>query len=167
MTANEIKAIMAAYWRYKRQAAVVAFERGIDAAIHVPDVQIVTKDRRLVEIEVKITRADFSADAKKRVWMFRDRGIRPMPYQFYYAMPHDLAESVLADVRPDCGLLGVLPSKRAWERHSDRVICIKKAPSNKDAGRLSLKQCVAMVKHQTGTLCSMAERLYITTEDPT
>jgi hypothetical protein len=167
MTANEIKAIMAAYWRYKRQAAMVAFERGIDVAIHIPDVQVVTKDRRMVEIEVKITMADFRADAKKRIWMFRDRGIGLMPYQFYYAMPYDLAESVKADVRPDCGLLGVLPIKHRWERHSDRVICLRRAPRNKEAGRLSLKKCVQMVKHQTGTLCSMAERLYITTEDPT
>lgn len=163
MSSNEIKAIMALYWRYKRQAVLIAFERGLSWT-HVPDVQIVSKDRRLIEVEIKVSASDFRADAKKHVWSMRDRGLKPMPYQFYYAMPMDMAEKLKDEVRNDCGLLGVRTATMKWQGHADRVECVRRAPVHKAAGRLSLKQCAQMAKHQTGTLCSMAERLYIPKE---
>ena len=85
MNSSYIKACVACYFRYKRQCVIVSFERPINNYLSKPDVFAVDKSRRLIEVEVKITMADFRNDIKKRIWNYRERlsDLYPMPYQFY------------------------------------------------------------------------------------
>lgn len=78
------------------------------------DVLAVTRDLRIIDIEIKVTRADLKADAGKDKWWHRGFGnfvdgkwVRPKPiakkwphriWKHYYAMP----ESVWGDELLDC-----------------------------------------------------------------
>jgi len=69
VTADQVKAVIAAYWRYVRQCPVIALE--VDSNLNTfvgerADVLAVDKDRFLVETEVKLNLADLKRDAKKR-----------------------------------------------------------------------------------------------------
>ena len=151
---DHIKVCVAHYFRYKRQCKLIATERSIRrSGWYRPDILVVTKDRRLIEVEVKTSIVDFKADAKKHIWKMRDRGGAEMPYQFYYAVPANLADKVKPLLRSDCGLIRVEDFyKQDW---ANNVRVIKNAPINKQSKRLSLQELVEMVKNQTGTICSM------------
>jgi len=153
MNSDYIKACVAAYLRYERQMAIVVFERCLPE-LGVPDVLAVTPDRKLLEVEVKISMADFKNDAKKRKFQpyWKDR--RKVRKQQYYCMPAKLASVVTAP--EGWGLLSVDDGQCYGLR---RISVVTKAPVNKLAPRLTIKELVQMVKHQTGTLCHMAAKL--------
>jgi len=158
MTSDYIKMCVAEYFRYTRQCPIISFERSvIPYASHNPDILVVSKDRRLIEIEVKISLSDFRADAKKRIWKHRDAGNAAMPYQFYYAVPYELKDKVEPILRPDCGLLLVTEREQFF---SKAVFTQKRAPINKRSQKLSLLRATRMAYNQTGTLCSLMETNY-------
>ncbi len=151
-TVEQLRACAAAFLRYTKQCPVIAFERGVDWHIR-PDVLAVTKSRYLIEIEIKLTLADFKADRKKRRWhnnLYGGVGRR----QFYYCVPQTLVEKVEGIVPTGCGLM--MPTDHVMNG-INVVRVIKRAPLNRKAPRLSLKQIVEMVRNQSGTLCSLAK----------
>ena len=147
MTSDVIKANVAYYFRYKRQCPVIVFERGL-SYMDIPDVLILSQDRRLIEVEVKVSVSDFRNDAKKR---------KHNPYwqshffprkQKYYCVPQTMADKIKDLVPQDWGLM------QMWE--TTVIDVLKKAPINKDASRLAIRQVEEMVRHQTATLISEA-----------
>ena len=68
MTADEVKAVVLAYWRYTRQCPLVGVEGWCDLQNYgeLADVLAVTKERMLIETEVKVTLSDLKSDIKKR-----------------------------------------------------------------------------------------------------
>ena len=149
MTSCDIKAHIATYFRYKRQASLVMFERGLDTFGYgngIPDVLIVTDDLKLIEVEVKVSYADFKNDAKKYKWEWRERHNRK--HQFYYAAPEELAKRIKMEVLPEFGVLSV-------HDYGD-IVVLKKAAQCKD--RISHKQFWKLIRHQTGTMISLANQ---------
>jgi len=160
MRSEYVKLCIAQYFRYQRQCKLVAFERAVHSlGWYVPDILIVNNDRKLIEIEVKVTLADFKADAKKRIWKTRDTGKVKMPHQFYYGIPAELEEKIKPIMRKDCGLIRI-GDKKEWQNYGDVVSVAKTAPVNKESKRLTARELVEMVNHQTGTLCSALKRSY-------
>lgn len=68
---------------------------------HEADLLLVTRNLRLIDVEVKISRADLRADAKKAKWWesrtWQERNLPPLPrhwppkvWKHYYAVPRDV-----------------------------------------------------------------------------
>jgi len=155
-----IKLCIAQYFRYNRQCKLITLERSVPRlGWYCPDILIVNKDRKIIEVEVKISLADFKADAKKRIWKTRDTGKVKMPHQFYYGIPAELEEKIKPIMRKDCGLIRI-GDKKEWQHYGGAVSVAKTAPVNKESKRLTARELVEMVNHQTGTLCSALKRNY-------
>jgi len=167
MNSARIKACVACYFRYKRQCNLVSFERPINTYFSKPDIFVINKQRRLIEIEVKISMADFKNDIKKRIWGYRDKmpNLYPMPHQFYYAVPKSLEEKSRAllqswkeesNIYGKVGLLVVKEhNNRSLLGYNDVYVSIT-APTNKSSKKIPVKDLITMVKNQSATLCSEA-----------
>jgi len=166
MDSTHVKASVASYFRYKRQCPLICFERTSKTYdFYSPDILVVRKDRKIIEVEVKVSISDLKNDCKKRIWVFRKAvpDIHPMPYQFYYAVPYKLREKALKvigewkdEVYGKVGLLYVIDKKRIG---MDDVTCFQKAPTNKTSPRLSIKEILTMTRNQSGTICSLSVAL--------
>lgn len=170
MKSSHVKASVASYFRYKRQFPLVSFERPISSYISNPDVFVMDKKRMLIEIEVKVTMADFKKDCLKRIWVYREEmpNRHPMPYQFYYAVPDKLREKAIEVINGwkaegkkcgNVGLLTVKPCENIKFLCYNDVFVAKTAPRNMDSKRLSLKDVTKMVINQSATLCSCAKQV--------
>lgn len=125
---------------------------------HECDVLGVTKDLRIIDVEVKISRSDLKADAKKEKWWHRltwaeknAAGLQPgsrewyeaehrvdhprKVWKHYYALPADIWNS---------DLLEFLPSKASGVlllhgKKDGRIVvtCARRSTPNKDAYRLT------------------------------
>jgi hypothetical protein len=118
------------------------------------DVLGVTVDLRIIDIEVKISRSDLKADAKKDKWWHRQYGAwvpgqrhqetistaREHPrkvWKHYYALPQEIWKPELIDCLPSKAS-GVLLLKHYTDLGKDFVwvTCERRATPNKDAYRL-------------------------------
>jgi hypothetical protein len=119
---------------------------------HECDILAVTLDQRIIDVEVKISRADLKADAKKDKWWQRrlsQQTARPWPpkvWKHYYAMPADIW---------DASLLAALPSKNSGvllfrERRNTGVPvlveCVRRATPNNAADRLTPVQVLDVAR---------------------
>jgi hypothetical protein len=158
MNSTALRAAAASWLRYEKKCPLITFERGIGMGN--PDVLGINPSRFLIEVEVKVSLSDFKADAKKAKWAATDRmaarGTAPhgTPKYFYYMVPLELVDSVLPFVRPGAGLL----TCTGYHSNTGYPIIRSKvdAKAEKLAKRVSIKDCLKLVKHQSGTLCSLA-----------
>lgn len=129
---------------------------------HECDVLGVTMDLRIIDVEVKISRADLKADAKKDKWWHRvgygwDQD-RPEPvalahppkvWKHYYAMPKEIWKPELLEClpSPNSGVLLLRPGnqKNAWEP-SVVVTCERRAVPAKDCYRLKPEQALDIAR---------------------
>lgn len=120
------------------------------------DVLAVTTDLRIIDVEVKISRSDFKADAHKDKWWHRlswggdvgppqARRWPPKVWKHYVAMPRELWHDALFEFMPSpaSGLLLV-----SEQRGTDvlAVECVRRATPNKEAARLSPAQAVDVAR---------------------
>jgi len=68
------------------------------------DVAIITPAMYLWEIEIKLTRADWLKDEKKRKW---NSPGRTKVSRFYYAVPIELVEEIPEFVTTETGIIGI------------------------------------------------------------
>lgn len=127
------------------------------------DVLGVTTDLRLIDIEIKISRADLKADAKKDKWWHRQPGsynpatrsypewsstLRPWPikvWKHYFAMPADIWKPELLDCLPSPNS-GVL-LMHLQDRGAPVVAhCERRAKPNRDAERLTPEQAMDITR---------------------
>jgi hypothetical protein len=160
-TADEVKYAVVAYFRYKRQASLVCTERALrGVTVGVPDV-LIALDNRLIEVEVKVSMADFRQDAKKYKWRYYDseselyskRWRKKGPAQFYYAAPADLALRIKEELPEGAGLISC---RWGYTDLTDAFVLATAPKLHK--GEISDKALRLMQRHQTGTLCSMLKR---------
>lgn len=126
---------------------------------HECDVLGVTTDLRLIDVEVKISRADFKADAKKDKWWHRQgwawneprpdpvhRDWPPKVWKHYVAMPAELWDVALFEFMPSpaSGLLLVREQRSSTTPIA--VQCERRATPNKDAGRVTPAQAVDIAR---------------------
>lgn len=126
---------------------------------HECDVLGVTTDLRLIDVEVKISRADFKADAKKDKWWHRTggwwRGEQPDPtrrpwppkvWKHYVAMPAELWREALFEFMPSpaSGLLLLREQRNSTTQVA--VHCERRAMPNKDADRITPAQAIDIAR---------------------
>lgn len=131
---------------------------------HECDVLAVTQDLRLIDVEIKVSRSDLKADAKKDKWWRRDwpkwdaaagcyRPAKPderrewpqKVWKHYYVLPRDLWDVALFDC---------LPSERSGvllldvQRHNGLLVvhCERRATPCKDADRLTPADAVDIAR---------------------
>lgn len=110
MTSDYLKTIVLDYWIYKRGYYLCATE--VRSGPDIADV-LVSDDKEIIEIEVKISYSDFLADYKKRKYFYNDK--IPMSdhfflkaNKFYFLVPAEMGErclKYLTDNRLPYGLL--------------------------------------------------------------
>lgn len=134
---------------------------------HECDVLAVTRDLRIIDVEVKISRADLKADAKKAKWWHPltydekvSAGIDPRSrewwdakiaaewprkvWKHYYAMPKEIWKPELLDCLPSKAS-GVLLLHR---KPSGNIVvtCERRSTPNKDASRLTPAQAIDIAR---------------------
>lgn len=124
---------------------------------HECDVLAVTTDLRIIDIEVKISRADLKADAKKDKWWHRHgwghyelvggrrtfiqppsiaREHPPKVWKHYYALPAEIWKPELLECLPSRSS-GVLLLRQGVTGAPVTVSVERRASPNKDAARLT------------------------------
>lgn len=122
---------------------------------HECDVLAVTTDLRIIDVEVKISRSDLKADAKKDKWwrrtLWRDIAGPPMllrhppkVWKHYYALPVDIWKPELLACLPS-------PASGVLLLHGKKdgrivVTCERRATTAKDATRLTPEQVMDITR---------------------
>ena len=130
---------------------------------HECDVLAVTTDLRVIDVEVKISRADLKADAGKDKWWHRQwrrynpttqgydkppdvlREWPPRVWKHYYALPKDIWKPDLLDCLPSRAS-GVLLLCDQGEGRPLLVRCERRATPNKSASRLTPAQAMDIAR---------------------
>jgi hypothetical protein len=118
-----------------------------------PDALGITKARHAVEIEAKVSKADFLKDREKPQFSIRENGTDHWVRQFYYVVPRDLTAFAMENLPKWAGLLQ--PSTHYW----GALEVVVKAPVNKAAKKFSIRNMVYCVMAQTNQLISAVEEL--------
>lgn len=119
--------------RFERRCPIVLSERTPRPIAGRPDVLGITCARFAIEIEIKATLADYRADQQKRCRQCRPHFLQLMPKQFYYFAGQPLAERICHELPDWAGLLSIA---------GYGLIVVKKSPINRDAKKLSIRECV-------------------------
>ncbi len=159
MNSDQLKAIIASYWRYVVQCPVVALEvssRLSSYSDERADILAVNKNRLLIETEVKVSLGDLRKDHKKsKHHAFRNGGTRYPARYFYFAVPRDIANAakvICDDLYPYAGILGSDGSNELG------VQLYRKAKSL--AGKkLTFPQALRMAFGQSATVCRLANKV--------
>ncbi len=162
MNSEQIKAVIASYWRYVRQCPVIALEvnsslESYSSGEEKADVLAVTKNRWLIETEVKITLPDLRRDAKKsKHRAFRDNlPTRCVARQFYFAVPRDIANEaklICDDLFPYAGILGT----NGLDEYGVEVYREAKPLAGK---KLAYPQVLRIIFNQSSTVCRLAKKV--------
>lgn len=143
---------------------------------HECDVLAVTTDLRIIDVEVKISRADFKADAKKDKWwhrrfvghsprrdVFDERGVLrysvqdpvydethrawpPKVWKHYVAMPAELWDAALLEFMPSPASGLLLVREQRNSVTPIAVHCERRATPNKNAEKLTPAQAVDIAR---------------------
>lgn len=125
------------------------------------DVLAVTKNLRIIDVEVKISRADLKADWGKYKWWtsytrneetkkldFHDPRLKQWPahvWKHYYAMPAEIWKPELLDAMPSKNS-GVLLMKEQGHGRIAVATCLRRATPNRNALRLKPEQVIDIAR---------------------
>lgn len=148
-----MRAAVVGWLRYEKGCFMVAWERSpFGDHCYRPDVVGIEKRWRLIEVEVKHSVGDFKANGKKRglklAWQF--------PWQFWFAVPEEIANKVEPHLPEGAGLLALAQKDG---KYGPRLEVLKHASSSKQATKLSRWQVGRMVMHQSGSLHRAAKAM--------
>lgn len=121
------------------------------------DVLVVERNLRLIDIEVKISRADLKADAKKDKWWRRvswgegpphRQPWPPKVWKHYYAMPKDIWKPELAECIPAASgvLLLSAPGKESAITGNLVIRVERQAKPNRDAEKISPQSAIDIAR---------------------
>jgi hypothetical protein len=180
--AARLKAAALCYWRYDRQFPLVALEASYCGTA---DVLAVSRARRLVETEVKISLRDLRADIKKEKhlwlreaylaknpvqvplfepseWKKARRRVAlwrlPQSYpvaQFYFAVPLDLVPQSQPVIADLYPYAGLLSVGTAWEQGAGVVEVVRKAYEF-PRQKVPLSRLDRLVRDVSATVCRLA-----------
>ena len=160
MNSDQIKAVIASYWRYVRQCPVIALEvssnLGSYSGVEMADVLAVDKNRYLIETEVKITLADLKRDGKKGKHRdFREGRLRCVARHFYFAVPKDIAN----DAKLICDDLFLYAGVLATNGLDEYGVEVYRKPKPLSGKRLTYSQALRLTFSQSSTVCRLAKRV--------
>lgn len=158
MNSDQIKAVIASYWRYVRQCPVIALEVSANLSSYSDeeraDVLAINKNRFLIETEVKVTLADLKRDAKKSKHRdFQEK--RCVARYFYFAVPRDIANDAKLtcdDLYPYAGVLGT----NGLDEYGVEIYRNAKPLSGK---KLTYPQVLRIIFNQSSTVCRLARKV--------
>ncbi len=119
------------------------------------DLLIIDKSMRIIDVEIKISRADFKADAKKEKWLCRwdpktdkieDYGKRellkprswpPKVWKHYYAMPRAIWDDSLLASMPNGSASGILLLDAHPRTGELMITCKKLCKCNRQADKIT------------------------------
>ncbi len=131
------------------------------------DLLVVTMDMRLIDVEVKISRADLKADAGKDKWwhrqpyyypMIRDEGGRmiqppavhrewpPRVWKHYYAMPADIWKPELIETLGSTSSGVLLLHRSPTTRARVRVVCERRSRPNRQAEKIGANHAINLAR---------------------
>lgn len=135
---------------------------------HECDVLAVTTDLRIIDVEVKISRADLKADARKDKWWHRPMGGHyeadpnggkrwvwdtaaprewpPKVWKHYYAMPRELWDDALFDCLPSSRSGVLLLEQRPGSSVPVLATCERRAVPSKEATKLTAEQAMDVAR---------------------
>lgn len=124
---------------------------------HETDLLGVTMDRRLIDVEVKISRADLRRDRWKEKW-WHDlhfacegprllRGHPPKVWKHYYAVPQEIWKPELANDLPSPNS-GILLLRQGRHEGETPVIvnCMRRAVPDRECDRISAEDCLDIAR---------------------
>lgn len=141
-----------AFLRFEKKCPLVLWER-TPRPCGIPDVLGITKDRYLVEIEIKRSIGDFRVNEDKWHVKTRESNLRRWPRLYWFAVPRSLVDKVSQELPPYAGLL------TADDSDPGTLEVVKAATVNKDSRRLSLKEAVRAVQCQSNQLWSAIKKI--------
>ncbi len=131
---------------YDKRCDIISMERGLSDELGRPDILGVTRDRKLIEIEIKVSKSDFLANFDKKIIKFYKNKPRLAPHYFYFLVPPELAIQIKDYYNEKHTGYGIIiPTTFGVES-------VKKANLNKDAVKLPVKDMIQMVRNQTKTI---------------
>jgi hypothetical protein len=95
MMDSTLEAVALSWLRYERRCFLVCLGRNPLPEMCIPDVLGMGPDRRLIEIEIKRTMADFRQNGKKRGIKYRTH----WPKQFYFLVDPRIAERARCELK--------------------------------------------------------------------
>jgi len=160
VSSDQIKAVIASYWRYVRQCPVIALETNSNLSSYAgeekADVMAVDSERYLIETEVKLNLADMKRDIKKAKHRdFRENRMRTVARYFYFAVPKSIAnEAVLLcdNFFPYAGVLGS-------DGGSEWLVRSYRQPQPLAGKRLTYSQALRLIFSQSSTVCRLAKKV--------
>ena len=128
MNAIQLKTALLAFFRFKRQWTYINTEAG-----HFYADVLATNGKKLVEVEVKVTYNDISADFQKpkhdEYRSFTEKGANPVnkrtqwiPNEFYFAVPERLLDALEYQLKewPEYGIIVV--NQNSWGMAEARIV---------------------------------------------
>jgi len=157
---EQLKAIIASYWRYVKQCPVIALEVSSSLSSYSDDeradILAVNKNRLLIETEIKVSLGDLRRDHKKvKHLTFRNGGSRYIARYFYFAVPRDIANDVKVicdDLYPYAGVLGC-------DGSNEYGVVSYRNPKPLAGKRLSFPQALRLTFGQSATVCRLANKV--------
>lgn len=126
------------------------------------DVLAVTADLRIIDVEIKISRADLKVDAKKDKWWHRGASWRPWAgekrpeaaprmhppkvWKHYYALPADIWKPELLECLPSPASGVILLKQRGWPHLPVVARVERRATPNKEAAKLTPAQVMDIAR---------------------
>lgn len=173
MSWNELKIAAAVSRQTLARKCVVLVDR-CNWTGHECDVLAVTQDLRIIDVEVKISRSDLKADAKKGKWWVRKvvgyspgerravydetpREWPPKVWKHYFALPADIWHDDLLAALPSAAS-GVLTVRE--HRGRIAVECRRRAKPCRDASKLTAAQAVDIARLANLRMWDAYERLH-------
>jgi len=158
MNSDQIKAVIASYWRYIRQCPVIALEVSSNLSSYsgeeMADVLALDKNRCLIETEVKVSLADLKRDAKKAKHGYFREG-RCVARYFYFAVPKGIANEARLICDDDFPYAGVLSTNGLDEYGVE----IYRRPKPLAGKRLTYSQALRLIFNQSSTVCRLAKKV--------
>lgn len=151
---NDLESFGLNWLRFEKRCPVVLWERSPrQHQCGRPDLLGVTKDRQLIEIEVKRSMSDFRNNQEKRCMKWRETGkfYDRLPRQFYFLVSHNIADKVLGELPEWAGLM-----RGPGPMDIQQLVVVKRAPLNQYATKLSTRECVEVAHLMANQVCSVA-----------
>ena len=148
MNARHVRAML--QQTFQRKAVIIVPECNWTG--HECDLLVVHESLRIIDVEIKVSRADFKRDAAKEKWWRRAAWVEGPPqhlqwprkvWKHYIAMPADIWKPELVEFLPSAASGVILMRDRGA-----RLPCWveRRATPNKDAEPISPKACVDIAR---------------------
>jgi hypothetical protein len=159
VNSDQIKAVIASYWRYVRQCPVIALEVSHNLSAYADeeraDVLAVDKNRFLIETEVKVCLADLRRDGKKEKHCNFREGLDCIARYFYFAVPKDIAN----DARLICDNLYRYAGVLGTNGLDEYGVEIYRNPKPLAGKKLTYPRVLRIIFSQSSTVCRLAKKV--------